>query len=458
MGSDFDMTASHPSLPSGPPSGTHSGARPRVLVLAENCNPEWPSLPIVGYKYARALTQVADVTLVTHVRNQPNIEKAADPDLAGRVTFIDNEWIAKPLYQIAKRLRGGDQVAWSTNQIMAYLPYLAFERQALRAFRPQLKAGAFDLVHRITPMSPTLPSYAAGRTKQPFVIGPLNGNLAWPAAYRGEQKREREGLRRLRDAYRYLPYARTTFSKAAGILAAFPHTIADLPDNVADKIVDFPEIGFDPDLFHPGTRTAPFSEPGPKRFLFAGRLVPYKVPEAAVRAFATSDLLKDHILHILGDGPELPRLQAIVAETGAQDRILFEGRKTQDEVADFMRRSDAFVFPSIRELGAGVVIEAMACGTVCIVTDYGAPGHLAAQGRGVRVPLQPLDDLVKGYRAAMEACITDPQAHTAMAAAGQAYAHDNFTWAAKAAHTAPFYADILAGRPPQAIPAYESRS
>ena len=435
---------------------TPTPERPRVLILAENCNPEWPSLPIVGYKYARALTQVAEVTLATHVRNRPNIEKANDSELAGRVTFIDNEWIARPLYNVAKLLRGGTQVAWSTNQIMAYLPYLAFERQALRHFRPQLKAGGFDIVHRITPMSPTLPSYAAGRTAQPFVIGPLNGNLAWPEAYRGEQKREREGLRRLRDIYRYLPYSRSTFTKSAAILAAFPHTIADLPAALADRIVDFPEIGFDQDLFHPGDRAAPFSGTGPKHFLFAGRLVPYKVPEAAVRAFAGSDVLKSHVLHILGDGPELPRLQAIVAEAGAGDRILFEGRKSQAEVAEAMRRADAFVFPSIRELGAGVVIEAMACGTLCIVTDYGAPGHLAAGERGVRVPLRPLDGLVEGYRAAMEGCIAAPDRQAAIAAAGRDWAHAHFTWAAKAAHTAPIYADVLAGRMPRQAPAYAS--
>ncbi|MFD2858457.1 glycosyltransferase [Seohaeicola zhoushanensis] len=73
--------------------------------------------------------------------------------------------------------------------------------------------------------------------------------------------------------------------------------------------------------------------------------MPYKVPEAAVRAFATSERLKGHVLQIVGDGPELPRLQAIVAETGAQERIRFEGRKTQAQVAEIMRQGDAFVFP-----------------------------------------------------------------------------------------------------------------
>ena len=301
--------------------------KPRVLLLAENCNPEWPSLPIVGYKYARALSRVADVRIATHVRNRPNIEAAGE--LGRLVTYIDNEWIAAGMYRAAKVLRGGSEVAWSTNQMMAYLPYLEFERRALAAFRSDLKAGAFDLVHRITPMSPTLPSLAAGRIRVPFVIGPLNGNLDWPRAFASEQQREREGLRRLRDLYKLLPYARSTYSRAAAILAAFRHTAGDLPAGVADRVVPFPEIGFDPEVFHPGDRRPPFAGAGPFAFVFAGRLVPYKLPEAAVRAFVASEALKPHRLHILGDGPEEPRLRRIVAEAGAGERVIFEGRKSQ---------------------------------------------------------------------------------------------------------------------------------
>lgn len=424
----------------------------RVLILAESCNPQWPSLPIVGYKYARALARTAEVTLVTHVRNRENIEAAGD--IGAPMHYVDNEWLAAPLYRLAKRLRGGDEVAWSTNQMMAYPPYVAFEAQAFRQFRGALRDGRFDIVHRITPMSPTLPSYIAGRIRQPFVIGPLNGNLDWPEAFRAEQKREREGLRRLRGLYRYMPYTRRTFTRASAILAAFRHTIDDLPAGVEDRTVAFPEIGFDETLFRSGGRKPAFLGDSPFRFLFAGRLVPYKVPEAAVRAFATSERLRDHVLHVVGDGPERPRLEAMVAEAGAQNQVRFEGRRTQAEVAQFMRDCDAFVFPSIRELGAGVVIEAMASGMVCLVTDYGAPGSLAGDGRGIRIPLNALECLVRDYRTAMETCLDRPAEFAAMAKRGREYALEHFTWEAKARHTLPIYDAVVRGHLPPAVPGY----
>jgi glycosyltransferase involved in cell wall biosynthesis len=417
--------------------------RPRALLLAESCNPDWPSLPIVGYKYARALGEVADIHLVTHVRNQPNIDR--DGEFVGRITYIDTEWIARPLYKLATWLRGGDEVAWSTSQMMAYLPYLAFERQALKAFRRDLDAPAFDIVHRITPMSPTMPSYISGRVRQPFVVGPLNGGLPWPKAFAGEQKREKESLRKLRTLYRYLPFARSTYRHADAILSSFAHTAADLDAADPAKTISVPEIGFDPELFHDAGRKTPFSGGGPFRFLFAGRLVPYKVAEVAVRAFATSDTLAPHKLDIMGDGPERDRLEAIVTEANAGDRIQFLGRKSQAEVAEAMRSADAFVFPSIRELGAGVVIEAMAAGTVLIVSNYGAPGDLAAAGRGYRVEMGTLDDLVSGCRDAMERCVTNPDEAAEAARQGRDYAMQNFTWDAKAAFTLRLYDQLLSG-------------
>lgn len=420
-------------------------SRPRVLLLAEACNPAWASLPVVGFKYARALAEFAEITIVTHIRNKGDFE--ANGELLDRTVFIDTEWLAKPMYKVANALRGGREVAWSINLMMAYPPYIAFEWQALRRFRKELKAGSFDLVHRITPMSPTLPSYMSGRTKQPFIIGPLNGNLDWPAAFAAEQKREKEGLRKLRNAYKHLPFVRSSYRNADCVLTAFRHTAADMDAVDPDRIVSFPEVGFDPDLFNDTDRTVPFSGEGQKHFLYVGRMVPYKVPEVAIRAFLSSDRLAPHVLHMVGDGPELERLQQIVRDADGGDRVIFEGRKTQGEVADFMRRCDAFVFPSIRELGAGVVVEAMASGIVCIVTDYGAPGDLVANGRGVQVPLGPIEDLVAGYRAAMEECLERPGAHADMARAARDHAFQAYTWDAKARYTARLYDALLSDAP-----------
>jgi hypothetical protein len=41
----------------------------KVLLIVEQCNPEWASVPLEGFRYYTALNRLADVTLVTHERN-----------------------------------------------------------------------------------------------------------------------------------------------------------------------------------------------------------------------------------------------------------------------------------------------------------------------------------------------------------------------------------------------------
>jgi len=217
-----------------------------VIAVRRKPDGEWPSLPVVGFNYALALAGHADVTVFTHIRNRENVEKR--PDLGFEIVYLDNEYIASPMYRFARWLRGGDELGWTIQIASNYLPYLEFERLALRRIRDD--KTPFDLVHRITPMSPTLPSYAAGRTATPFLIGPLNGNLPWPREFAAEQRRERETLSKIKNVYKMLPFVRATYGKSAAILAAFPHTIASLDKRNAAKIFDVPEIGYDPATFY----------------------------------------------------------------------------------------------------------------------------------------------------------------------------------------------------------------
>lgn len=399
----------------------------RVLILADDCNPDWPSLPVVGYKFAKAIAEHADVTVVTHVRNQPFIDR--DGLGKAEVVYVNTEKLAAPLFKLSVMLRGGEEVAWTTQMAMGYPGYLYFEWQVWQHFKDDIKAGKFDVIHRITPMTPTLPSLIAKRCgKTPFVLGPLNGNLPWPKEFMEEQKRERETLSRFRNAYKFLPYHHSTFSKSQCVLAAFPHTIEDLPKRIGSKVINYPEVGIDPELFS----YAPREKKEKKTILYAGRLVPYKCPEVVIRAFAKSPLLQDHKLIMLGDGPERPRLEAIIEEHKLHDCVELKGRVTQAEVGEYMRSCDIFAFPSIRELGAGVVVEAMACGLTCVVVDYGGPGTLIDADRGVKVPMGDINFLVDRFSEELEKLVADPDKIEQLGKTAYQHAIDFYSWDNKA--------------------------
>lgn len=419
----------------------------RVLLMAEACNPEWTSVPLVGYNFARALAENPglDVTLVSHVRNQAALQRDPIADTA-RLVFINNEWIAKPLYTLGRLLRGGKSLGWTTNMAVNWPAYVAFELQAARTLRQELDAGQFDIIHRITPVSPTMPSALATKTDVPMVIGPLNGGLPWPEDYPELRGREREWLVPVRNAYRHLPYYRSSYRHLAGVLAGSRHTQSETPADFQGQRLYMPENGIDPQRFEIAAGWTPPQERF--RFVAVGRLVPYKGFHLTLRAMARSSVLQNCDFTIIGDGPEKERLQALALELGLQDRVTFAGWMPQPEVAAVLRQSQAFVFPSLREFGGGVVLEAMASGLPSIIVDYGGPSELIDARTGIALPMQPQETLIPDLTTAMEQLATNPMLCEAMATAALQSVRDHHVWSAKATRMADIYQQVLAGDPP----------
>ncbi len=411
--------------------------RIRVLMLADDCNPDWQSLPAIAYNLARTIADYIDVVVVTQIRNKPNIDRMGIGN--AKVVYLDTEKIAAPIFKLASFLSGSANTGMTIKVALSYPSYLVFEWAVWKRFRQDLHNGHFDIVHRLSPMSPTLPSPMAKWSPVPFAIGPINGGLPWPPQFKTELNREREWLTYFRKAHKWLPFYRSTYTHAATILAAYEHTISDLPASVKPKIIDFREGGMEPKVFNMPTR--------PKRermtILFVGRLVPYKMPEVVVRSFAASSLLRQHKLVIVGDGPERPRLDRIIEEEGLSDCIEFTGTIPQVKVGELMRQADIFAFPSIRELGGGVITLAMACGMACVVVDYGAMGELVKPGCGVKVALGDLEHLVKQYTIELEELVTNPDRVARMGIAAHQITTTYYSWDAKAKQIMKIYNWVL---------------
>ncbi len=386
--------------------------RLRVLAIAEAANPEWVSVPLVGWSHAHALSKVADVHLVTQVRNKEAIERFGWTE--GReFTTIDSEKFAQVLWKISELLRGGQGRGWTLVTAMAAPAYLYFEHLVWKRFGADLAAGRFDVVHRITPLSPTTPSRIGKRLKRlgiPFVVGPLNGGVPWPREFQGARRAEREWLSYVRGLYRLLPGYRATRSDATALVAGSSDTLEQLPAWCKHKAVFQPENGIDETRFASLGETIERELPSvsePLRVAFVGRLVPYKGVDMLLEAMAPLIARGAATLDVIGDGPERASLEQQARTLGLDPASIFDGWVEHTALGARLGRAEVLGFPSIREFGGGVVLEAMALGLVPVVVAYGGPRDLVTSETGVLLPLGPRADIVRALGRALDELAAD---------------------------------------------------
>lgn len=401
----------------------------RVLVLAPDCNPDWPSSPLVGYSHSEALARLHSVTLAVRKVNEAAIRRRHPPfqaiepvsmPWADRISEWMMRWIFKGNYR--------SQVLTAAGYFFA----LAFEWRVWRRMRSRILNGEFDVVLRLMPITYVLPSPFAFFLRNgpvPFVLGPVNGGLPWPDGFT-QAKKQRQWISAFRDLYRFLPFARSTYRNAAAIIAASSRMCAEFAP-YREKVFFVPENGVsrcrDSLTLRDGWRTT-----GRLELIFVGGLVPYKACDLGVRAAAA--LMVQHKCHftIVGDGPERHNLERLAESLGVTESITFCGSVDHSEVEKRLTAADMLVFPSVREFGGGVVFEALAMGTVPLVVDFGGPGDIVHPGVGFKVALTNEDDVVRQIAEILQVAADNPETLDSLKREGIRYARERLTWDAKA--------------------------
>ncbi len=288
--------------------------RPKVLLLIEQCNPDWASVPLEGYHYFHEISQLADVTLVTHARNRAALEQRQE---TAEIHYITENAFQAKYHQMIEHLvnnvRG--KVIWQLYHVLSYPTYAAFNRKVRRQFGPRIRAGEFELVHALTPMMPRYPVAAIQDCQAkhvPFVLGPVNGGVPFPPGFQDKAKKEYVRLNFLRALGRWLlPGYAATYKKADRVLAGSTYThdmVQQMFNLSSDRLQLFYENGISNSFTAPERllqtepRQIEDTQPEPAQLepvqseltpsgervnlLFVGRLTPYKCADILIDAVA----------------------------------------------------------------------------------------------------------------------------------------------------------------------------
>jgi len=217
----------------------------KILLIAPNIDATDVGEAFVAFKWADALSRIADVTVLA-------FQRLGRPDLAGQlpnarvVTWPEPAWARKN-----ERLNAMLKPAWPV-----------FSRHVRVWMRSAIGAGEeFDIAHQLMPQAARYAS-PLRHFDIPYIIGPLGGALDTPEAFRGEAA-SAPFFTRLRalDRYRFRhdPWLRHSYERAACILGVAPYVQEILLDIPLRRFESVLELGIDD--VEPVTRRTPQKRP-----------------------------------------------------------------------------------------------------------------------------------------------------------------------------------------------------
>jgi len=411
----------------------------RVCIVAEHASSKFGGEAVLPLHYFAGLrARGVEAWLVVHTRTREELE-AALPDESGRLRFIPDAWFHRLLFRLSGFLprRIGEAS-------VGLLSQLTTQYLARKIVLELIAQKGVDLVHQPIPVSPRFPSLMSG-LGVPVVIGPMNGGMEYPAAFRSAESgfsRVAIGFgRRLSDLFNsFLPGKK----RADVLLVANERTRLALPAGVQGQVIELVENGVHLKTWALAKTTdrkaSETTGTAKSQFVFLGRLVDWKALDIVIEALRH---VPDAELVVIGDGPMREPWRLAAERLGVADRVTFTGFLPQAECAPHLHASLALVLPSIYECGGAVVLEAMASAVPVIATKWGGPADYLDSSCGFLIEPLSREALVQGFAAAMNKLVADLELRDRMGASGRARVEQQFDWDKKIDRILEIYGGLL---------------
>jgi glycosyltransferase involved in cell wall biosynthesis len=388
--------------------------RLHVLVSAYACNPTsslqlHPGEDITGWRLVGQIRRFHEVWVITHTYNREGVDKArsegAYPDV--HFHFLDLPRALRALYKIEFSQR---------------IYYYLWQFAAWRLARRLHKEHRFDLAHHLTFGNDWIGSIIGAFLPVPYIHGPVGGGQRTPKPLLKEYTAYGRFAERVRQTAqwggRHDWIRRRCLRKAKAILVCNEETRAKIPKKSRSKVVYFPVNG----MSREDLALMPVRHDGGGKFLVltAGRMHRLKGFALAVKAFARFAVVHPEAeFRIVGMGGEETALRALAADRGVADKVVFIPWMARPDLLKTMAAADVFLFPSFRDGGGAVVVEAMAAGLAVVVLNSGGPGSHIQNEWGIKVAPGEPDAVAAGFADALIQLYENPERRRALGAAAR---------------------------------------
>ena len=394
-----------------------------VLACAFSCCP--PGKPgfsggedVLGWNILKQIARFHEVWALTYAENRLSIEDALGEEPVPNIHFhyVDGPFGLRPLL----RYQGGHQLYYHLWQIKAYF-----------AARRLHKRCHFDLFHHITYANDWMASFIGALLPVPYVRGPGGGAQRIPKgliAHSPLRGRLSEGLRGVGQwLFRHDPFFVAGQSRARVLLVCNREALDAVPARWRQKCQLFPVNGVSTGDLETGSSMPRLGKGF--RVLTAGKLLWLKGFGLALEAFKEFGARHPEAqLTIVGDGPELSRLSELAKASGQETQVRFRKWMAREELLAEMASCDVFLFPSLRDGGGAVVVEAMALGRPVVCLDTAGPGIHVTEGSGIKVPPRSPEQTVHDLAKALERLCLDEGLRLKLGKAARDRAEQVYHW------------------------------
>lgn len=372
----------------------------------------------MGWNLLNQMARFHEVWAITQAEDRESLESTLEKDPIPNLHFV---YVGMPqsLHALL-RIQGGHQLYYYFWQLKSYF--------AARKLHRELR---FDLFHHITYANDWMTSFIGALLPIPYVRGPGGGAHRTPKGFEQEYSLGGRLWERVRSFGQWLLRLDPLFikgqSRAGAILVCNRESAARIPKEWAHKVRTFPVNGIsseDLNLTH-------LPQPAGNQFLVlsAGSLIRVKGFNLAIKAFKEFvERHPDSQYTIVGSGPEETRLRSLVRKLELDGKVHFTGSKVREKLLRDMASCDVFLFPSLRDGGGAVVVEAMSAGKPVVCLDTGGPGMHVTEECGVKIVPVSYQHAVGELADALERLYLDKELRLKLGAAARKKVEENYHW------------------------------
>jgi glycosyltransferase involved in cell wall biosynthesis len=392
------------------------------LIVCEHASFRFGGEAVLPAQYFKGLRERGvECWLITPERTRGELDEVFAGE-RGRIAYVPDTWAVKMLYRLGKGLP--DRLNYFT---FGYGIRILNQLAARRVARRLVREKGIDVVHQPIPVSPKEPTLLR-RLGAPLIIGPMNGGMNYPPAFRHYDSWLMRGFQRVgRFLSPVFHWVMPGKREARVLLVANERTRGALP-RCRGEVMELVENGVDLELWKVEDREG---GGGPVVFLFAGRLVRLKGVDILIDAVAKVGGRAEIRVEIVGDGSIRSELEAQARGLGLGEVVRFVGWVSQKELAGRMAGADVFVLPSLHECGGAVVLEAMACGKPTIAVRWGGPADYLDESTGVLLEPGGREMLVEELAEAMVGLANDAERRRALGRAARGKVEREYSWRGK---------------------------